>query len=97
MFKLVFKHFFYYIISVTANLPPVFTQDMNNVVLSESTAVGSVVFTLEGYDPEKSKITFGSLGTDNFKVDPDTGDVVLVKALDREVISLYTLQHAYLF
>lgn len=69
----------------TCNLPPVFTQDMNNVVLSEAVEVGSIVYTLEGYDPEKSEITFGLVGTDNFEVDPKTGAVKVIKALDREV------------
>lgn len=58
---------------------------MNNVVLSEAVEVGSIVYTLEGYDPEKSEITFGLVGTDNFAVDPKTGAVKVIKALDREV------------
>lgn len=66
------------------NLPPVFTQEMNNIVLSENKAVGSVVYRLEGYDPEGSNVTFGSIGSDHFKVDPESGNITLIKPLDRE-------------
>lgn len=31
---------------------PVFTQDMNNLALSENTPVGDVVYRLQGVDPE---------------------------------------------
>lgn len=58
---------------------------MNNLALSESTALGTIVYTLEGYDPEGSKIKFGLLGSDNFAVDPDSGEVTVIKELDREV------------
>ncbi|KAJ6636635.1 Cadherin-87A [Pseudolycoriella hygida] len=67
------------------NLPPVFTQDMNNLALSEATPVGTVVYRLEGFDPEESDVTYGLIGTDNFKVDSKTGDVEVVKPLDREL------------
>lgn len=67
------------------NLPPVFTQDMNNLALSESTPVGAIVYQLEGYDPEGEEISFGLVGSDNFMVNPRTGEVEIVRALDREV------------
>uniref|UniRef100_A0A8D8JF25 Cadherin-87A n=1 Tax=Culex pipiens TaxID=7175 RepID=A0A8D8JF25_CULPI len=66
------------------NLPPIFTQDMNNLALSESTPVGSVVYRLEGFDPEGGNVSFGLLGSENFLVDPISGDVKVIKALDRE-------------
>lgn len=58
---------------------------MNNLVLSESERVGNVVYQLEGYDPEGSNVTFGLVGSDNFQVDARTGEVRLIKELDREV------------
>lgn len=58
---------------------------MNNLALSEATPVGAPVYTLEGYDPEGGEITFGLVGSDNFMVNPKTGEVTVVKALDREV------------
>ncbi|XP_070137828.1 cadherin-87A [Drosophila bipectinata] len=66
------------------NLPPVFTQTLNNIVLYENVPVGTVVFTLEGYDPEGSPVTFGAIGSDHFSVDPISGNITLVEPLDRE-------------
>lgn len=31
---------------------PIFTQDTDNLALSESTPVGQIVYTLQGSDPE---------------------------------------------
>uniref|UniRef100_A0A182LVT3 Cadherin domain-containing protein n=1 Tax=Anopheles culicifacies TaxID=139723 RepID=A0A182LVT3_9DIPT len=70
------------------NLPPVFTQDMNNLALSEQTPVGTVVYKLEGYDPEGGNVSFGLIGSDNFIADPISGDVQVIKELDREVSRL---------
>ncbi|XP_070490349.1 cadherin-87A isoform X2 [Chironomus tepperi] len=70
--------------SGNVNLPPIFTQDMNNLALSEMTPLDSIVYRLEGYDPEGGNVTFGLIGSENFQVDAVTGDVKLVKELDRE-------------
>jgi len=66
------------------NLPPVFTTALNNIVLYENVPVGTMVFRLEGYDPEGSNVTFSSIGSDHFSVDPLSGNITLVKPLDRE-------------
>ncbi|EDW37985.1 GL12362 [Drosophila persimilis] len=66
------------------NLPPVFTQTLNNIVLYENVPLGTDVFRLEGYDPEGSGVTFGAIGSDHFSVDPVSGNITLVKPLDRE-------------
>lgn len=78
-------HFRYDVFSGRCNLPPVFTEDMNNLALSEATPVGYIVYKLEGYDPEGGEVTFGLIGSDNFAVDPKSGEVKVIKALDREV------------
>ena len=75
--------------SGNVNLPPIFTQDMNNLALSEMTPLDSMVYRLEGYDPEGGNVTFGLIGSENFQVDAITGDVKLVKELDREVSELF--------
>ncbi|XP_030572028.1 cadherin-87A [Drosophila novamexicana] len=72
------------LVSSETNLPPVFTQTLNNIVLYENVPVGTVVFRLEGFDPEQSNVTFGSIGSDHFSVDPVSGNITLVKPLDRE-------------
>lgn len=58
---------------------------MNNLALSENTPLSSKVYQLEGYDPEGGSVTFGLIGSKNFEVDAITGDVKLIKQLDREV------------
>lgn len=58
---------------------------MNNLALSETTPVGSIVYKLEGYDPENSNVTFGIINSDYFKVNSITGEVEVIKPLDREV------------
>ncbi|XP_045467864.1 cadherin-87A isoform X2 [Harmonia axyridis] len=69
------------------NLPPVFTMDMNNLAISEATPVGSVIYTLEGSDPENRTVLFRLEGTDVLKVNPKTGDVTVAKPLDYEANS----------
>ncbi|XP_077297943.1 cadherin 87A [Arctopsyche grandis] len=70
---------------VGANLPPVFTKDMNHLALSENTPVGQIVYNLEGHDPEGLPVTYSLVGTDRFIVNPTTGEVTLAEPLDREV------------
>lgn len=77
--------FCFFVFLGNCNLPPVFTQDMNNLALSESTQLGSIVYKLEGFDPEGGEISFGLVGSVNFEVNSQTGDVKIVKELDREV------------
>lgn len=72
------------IISGETNYPPIFRQVNNNFVLSEYTPVGSVVYQLQGSDPEGSNVTFGSIGSEHFEVDPISGNITLIKPLDRE-------------
>lgn len=59
---------------------------MNGFTLREDTAVGSVVYTLKGQDPEGTDVSFTVSG-DHLSVDRDTGLVTLVQPLDRETIS----------
>ena len=53
--------------------------------LSESTPVGTKVFTLKAHDPEGSPVKYGIQLTDKFVVDPQTGVISLAKPLNREV------------
>ncbi|CAH0559618.1 unnamed protein product [Brassicogethes aeneus] len=75
---------FYIAQECRANLPPVFSMDMHNLAISEKTPVGSVIYRLEGSDPENSPVHFDLKGTDVLKVDPDSGEVTVVKPLDYE-------------
>ncbi|XP_044756698.1 cadherin-87A [Coccinella septempunctata] len=69
------------------NLPPVFTMDMNNLAISEATPVGSVIYTLEGSDPENGTVHFKLEGTDVLQVNAENGDVTVAKPLDFEANS----------
>lgn len=68
-----------------ANLPPYFTDDMNNHVISENTPVGTAVYTLKAIDPEGLPLRYGIMGTDKLTVDDRTGIVTISKPIDREV------------
>ncbi|XP_045767509.1 cadherin-87A isoform X2 [Maniola jurtina] len=68
----------------SANKLPVFTQDTDKLTLSESTLVGTIVYTLQGTDPDGLPLRYGLVGTDKFSVNPMTGEVTLVQPLDRE-------------
>ena len=68
------------------NLAPVFTANMNQHTLRENTPVGSIIYTLEGKDPEGSRVRYGLSGTDLFSADPVTGAVRIERAIDRESI-----------
>ena len=68
------------------NLAPVFTQNMNQHTIKENTPVGSIIYTLQGEDPEGSRVEYGLTGTDILKADPFTGSVSVIKEIDREKV-----------
>ncbi|CAL8113890.1 unnamed protein product [Orchesella dallaii] len=67
-----------------ANLPPYFTDDMNNHVIPENTPVGTAVYTLKAVDPEALGLRYGIMGTDKLTVDDRTGIITVAKPIDRE-------------
>ena len=71
------------------NRAPHFVQggDMARLAVSEGTAPGLPVYTLQGEDPEGSRLHY-SISGEYFTVDRDTGVVILRKALDREAQDL---------
>ncbi|XP_026883374.2 cadherin-related family member 1 [Electrophorus electricus] len=65
---------------------------MGNMALfsiSEDTLVGTEVYTLNGTDPEADSVTYGLTfdqgSKEYFRVNPKSGQVTLIEALDREV------------
>ncbi|XP_060523658.1 cadherin-87A isoform X2 [Cylas formicarius] len=70
-----------------ANLPPVFTMDMNNIVISENIPVGTTIYKLEGTDPEDGPVYYDIQGTDVLSVNHTTGVVTVLKPLDYEANS----------
>ncbi|XP_012288169.1 cadherin-87A [Orussus abietinus] len=71
------------------NRAPHFIQggDMARMAVSEGTPPGAPVYTLQGEDPEGSRLHY-SISGEYFSVDRETGVVVLRKALDRETQDL---------
>lgn len=70
----------------------------STLALSETTPLNTIVYKLEGYDPEGGDVTFGLIGSENFQVDAISGDVKLVKILDREVSTkfIYSKKNWYI-
>lgn len=72
--------------STTANRPPNFIRNLDLSVINENVPLGTVLGTLQAYDPENSSLTYGIEGTDLFIVNPRTGQVTVRKPIDRETI-----------
>ena len=78
---------------------PTFVSDMNQLVLSETTKPGTVVYTLLALSstqqnqsderstmpPPSPALQYFTKGSDVFSVDSSTGEDSLIKPLDREV------------
>ena len=61
--------------------------DMARLAVSEGTLPGGPVYTLQGEDPEGSRLHY-SISGEYFTVNRETGVVILRKALDREAQDL---------
>lgn len=68
----------------SANLPPRFTKTIDLALIPENTPVGTIVFRLEGTDPENSPVYFGLEGTNLLSVNRNTGEVTVKNTIDRE-------------
>ncbi|XP_040611943.1 cadherin-related family member 2 isoform X2 [Mesocricetus auratus] len=75
-----------FMLSVTANAPPVFASNLSVVTLPEDLPVGAVAFWLVATDSDNDKLTYDISGTYAyfFSVTPDTGEVKLASPLDFE-------------
>ncbi|XP_065338532.1 cadherin-87A [Cloeon dipterum] len=67
-----------------ANEPPQFVKEPNNLALSEATPVASVVFQLEAIDPDGDTVRYGIKPNPYLAVDPSSGNITLIRSLDRE-------------
>ena len=68
------------------NRPPRFSVggDMAHFSIPENVDVGSTIYKLRGTDPEGGSVYF-SISGEYFSVNKHTGDVTLIKELDREL------------
>uniref|UniRef100_T1L1Z0 Cadherin domain-containing protein n=1 Tax=Tetranychus urticae TaxID=32264 RepID=T1L1Z0_TETUR len=67
-----------------ANKPPTFIKNLDLSVVNENSPIGSVIGTLQAYDPENSSLSYGLEGTSLFSVNPVTGSVSVAQSIDRE-------------
>lgn len=83
---------FFFFSGIFCDESPTFSNDLNNLVLPENTAVGTVIGTLKRSDPEGFPVHYGIEGTDLLSADADSGDVKLVKPFDREVMNFLSFE-----
>lgn len=72
--------------NVNCNQPPSFIQNIDELVVSENTPIGTSVGQLLATDPENSLISYGIEGTQILKVDSKSGIVSVNQPIDREKI-----------
>ena len=73
--------------------PPVF-EDFSTIRFSEDTLPGEVVSTVRAYDADlESHVEYSIVGGDRntFTIDPRTGDLALLRTVDREQEELFRL------
>jgi len=80
------------------NDPPVFVQSVYQAHVAESATPGTRVVSVVAVDkdvrPPNNEFTYSILGGDTtnaFKIDPHTGSIETVLALDRETQSVYNI------
>ncbi|CAH1247055.1 CDH23 [Branchiostoma lanceolatum] len=78
--------------------PPVFSQDVYRVKVTEDVLPGAVVGQVEAKDadslPQNKKVLYHIISgnvDDTFRIDTDSGEVFTQAAVDRESLSLYQL------
>ncbi|XP_051027697.1 cadherin-related family member 2 [Acomys russatus] len=78
-----------FMVSVTANVPPVFGSNMSVVTLAEDLPVGAVAFWIVATDRDNDQLTYGISGPNAyfFSVTTNTGEVKLNRSLDYETLS----------
>lgn len=81
----ILKSCFIAVSTVQVNQPPRFSVggDMAHFSIPENVDIGSTIYKLRGNDPEGSPVHF-SISGEFFSVNKYTGDVMLIKELDRE-------------
>lgn len=73
---------------------PVIEKTPYSVVISEDTPVGSTILVIEATDAdvgENARITFAMDDVPEFKIDPHSGAISVIKPLDREKVAGYTV------
>ncbi|XP_008579802.1 PREDICTED: protocadherin-16 [Galeopterus variegatus] len=66
---------------------PIFQQQEYSVLLPENSPPGTSLLTLRATDPDlgaNGQVTYGGVSGESFSLDPDTGVLTTLRALDRE-------------
>ncbi|GAB1292503.1 Protocadherin-16 [Apodemus speciosus] len=66
---------------------PAFPQQEYNVILRENSPPGTSLLTLKATDPDlgaNGQVTYGGVSGESFSLDPNTGVLTTLRALDRE-------------
>uniref|UniRef100_A0A2I3GB17 Protocadherin-16 n=1 Tax=Nomascus leucogenys TaxID=61853 RepID=A0A2I3GB17_NOMLE len=66
---------------------PTFQQQEYSVLLRENSPPGTSLLTLRATDPDvgaNGQVTYGGVSSESFSLDPDTGVLTTLRALDRE-------------
>uniref|UniRef100_A0A2K5R701 Protocadherin-16 n=1 Tax=Cebus imitator TaxID=2715852 RepID=A0A2K5R701_CEBIM len=66
---------------------PTFQQQEYSVLLRENSPPGTFLLTLQATDPDlgaNGQVTYGGVSSESFSLDPDTGVLKTLRALDRE-------------
>ena len=74
--------------------PPMITNTTINIFLSEDTATGTIVATIEAVDIDSDQLNYRLENESSpgfFFIEPTTGDLTLGAPLDREIISEYRM------
>ncbi|XP_054572964.1 cadherin-related family member 2 [Eptesicus fuscus] len=81
------------VVSVTANVAPMFLPNMTSVALPEDLPVGAEAFWLAAKDLDGDPLTYGISGPNSFffTVTPSTGEVKLASPLDYETLFWFTV------
>ncbi|XP_006158945.1 cadherin-related family member 2 [Tupaia chinensis] len=81
------------VVSVAANVPPKFLNNMTLVTLPEDLPLGHEAFWLVAEDEDNDKLTYGISGfyMYYFEVISDTGEVTLASLLDFETLPVFSI------
>ncbi|KAG5673648.1 hypothetical protein PVAND_003676 [Polypedilum vanderplanki] len=74
--------------------PPIFTKNIYEVNVSESSNINSTVVIIHADDPETDPVKYTIIsGNDlrQFKINADTGAITIIRKLDRETLTKYQL------
>ena len=71
--------------------PPSFLMDVYTVSILESASIGASITTVTAFSPDDALLTYSLVHSDNFTVNKTSGEISLLKMLDREHQDFYEI------